>query len=80
MKKFVVIICAIFTMMIFAGCNKQVFDTTYKYDYGIIKLANGEVVEGKIESWDDYEGEQLQVKIGGKIYLVHSANANLIAE
>lgn len=80
MKKIFVMICAIFAMMIFTGCNKQLIDTTYKYDYAIISLANGEVVEGKVESWDDYEGEQIQVKIDGKIYLVNSVNIDLISE
>lgn len=80
MKKIFVMICAISAMMIFTGCNKQLIDTTYKYDYAIISLANGEVVEGKVERWKDYEGEQIQVKIDGKTYLVNSVNINLISE
>lgn len=80
MKKIIAIICAISTMMVFAGCNKEIIDTTYKYDYAIISLANGEIVEGKVESWNDYEGEQVQIRINGKTYLVNSVNADLIAE
>lgn len=80
MKKIFAMICAISAMMIFTGCNKQLIDTTYKYDYAIISLANGEVVEGKVESWNDYEGEQIQVKIDGKTYLVNSVNIDLISE
>lgn len=80
MKKIITLFCAISAMMIFTGCNKQLIDTTYKYDYAIISLANGEVVEGKVESWKDYEGEQIQVKIDGKTYLVNSVNIDLISE
>ena len=37
----------------------------------------GTIVEGKLNSWDDYEGDQLQVKIDGVTYLVHSSNVVL---
>ena len=64
-----------------AGCNKQMVDLTYSYEYAIIGLPNGEVVEGKVTSWTDYEdGDQLQVKIDGKTYLVHSSNVVLISK
>ena len=42
---------------------------------------NGEVVEGKVSSWTDFEdGDQIQVKIDGKTYLVHSSNVVLISD
>ena len=64
-----------------AGCNKQVFDTTYTFDRAILSLPNGEVIEGKIQSWTDFDdGDQIQVKIDGKRYLVHSENIVLISE
>ena len=64
-----------------AGCNKQVVDLTYSYEYAIIALPNGEVVEGKVSSWTDFEdGDQIQVKINGKTYLVHSSNVVLISD
>ena len=63
------------------GCNKQVVDLTYSYEYAIISLPNGEVVEGKVSSWTDFEdGDQIQVKIDGKTYLVHSSNIVLISD
>ena len=65
----------------FAGCNKQLFDTTYKFDKAIISLPNGETIEGKIDSWKDYEdGDQIQVVINGNTYLVHSSNIVMINE
>lgn len=62
------------------GCgNKQLLDTTYIFDSAIIQLPNGEVIEGEVESWTDFDdGDQIQVKISGKTYLVHSENAVLI--
>ena len=59
--------------------NRQLLDTTYTYDHAIISLPNGEVVDGKIQSWRDYEdGDQIQVVVDGKTYLVHSSNIVLI--
>ena len=73
---FVLAMCAV----ILAGCNKQMVDLTYSYEYAIIGLPNGEVVEGKVSSWTDFEdGDQIQVKIDGKTYLVHSSNVVLIS-
>ena len=48
-------------------------------DMVVVDLS-GQVVEGKVSSWTDYEdGDQLQVKINGKTYLVHSSNVVLIS-
>lgn len=64
------------------GCgNKQVFDFTYTFNRAIISLPNGEVIDGKVDSWTDYEsGDQIQVVINGVTYLVHSEDIALIAE
>lgn len=82
MKKIISIILVVAMMAItLCGCNKQLFDTTWEFDRAIIMLPNGEVVEGDIQSWTDYEdGDQIQVKIDGKSYLVHSSNIVMIAE
>lgn len=62
------------------GCNKQIIDTTYSFDKAIINLPNGEIIEGEVDSWNDYEGDQIQVKIDGKSYLIHSEDIVLIKE
>ena len=84
MKKYIAIAVAavlLIGLLLLAGCNKQLVDMTYSYEYAIIALPNGEVVEGKVSSWTDFEdGDQLQVKIDGKTYLVHSSNVVLISE
>ena len=81
MKKKLAMI-AVTLAMIFSLCgcgNYGMFDTTYKFDYAIISLPNGEIVEGEVEKWWDYEdGDQIQVVIDGKTYLVHSEDIVLI--
>lgn len=81
MKKFLTLTLILAAMLILlCGCgNKQIFDTTYTFDYAIIKLPNGDVIEGNVTSWTDFEdADQLQVVINGNTYLVHSSNAVLI--
>ena len=74
-------IIAVLSGLVLSGCNKQMVDLTYSYEYAIIGLPNGETVEGKVSSWTDFEdGDQLQVKIDGKTYLVHSSNVVLISD
>lgn len=86
MKKIVTIILAsammLGTAFALSGCgNKQIFDTTYTFTRAIISLPDGTVINGKVESWKDYEdGDQIQVKIDGVTYLVHSSNICLISE
>lgn len=84
MKKIIALLLAIIAALsvcLLSGCNKQMVDLTYSYEYAIIGLPNGETVEGKVSSWTDYEdGDQLQVKIDGKTYLVHSSNVVLISK
>lgn len=71
---FIVICCL-------SGCNKQVVDFTYSYERAVLCLPNGEVIDGKVQSWKDFDdGDQIQVKINGKQYLVHSEDIVLISE
>lgn len=80
-KKLALIVSAITLAMSLSGCNKQVVDLTYSYDRAIISLPNGEIVDGKVQSWTDYEdGDQIQVKIDGVTYLVHASQVVLISE
>ena len=83
MKKLIALLLAVIAVLsglVLSGCNKQLVDLTYSYEYAIIGLPNGEVVEGKVSSWTDFDdGDQIQVKINGKTYLVHSSNVVLIS-
>ena len=81
MKKRVVLI--IFLAIILISCtgchNTQFIEMTCLYDRAIIYLPNGEIVEGKVSSWTDFEdGDSIQIKIDGKTYLTHLCNVCLI--
>ena len=82
MKKFIIGMLVGLMALSLVGCgNKNMFDTTYTFDRAIIELPNGEVVNGKVETWTDFEdGDQIQVKINGVTYLVHASDVVLIAE
>lgn len=80
-KRFAIAIATILLAMSLSGCNKQVVDLTYSYERAIISLPNGEIIDGKVQSWTDFEdGDQIQVKIDGVTYLVHSSQVVLISE
>lgn len=68
-------------LFMFTGCNKQLFDATWSFERAIIFLPDGEKIEGKITTWDDFEGsDMVQVVIDGKTYLTHSSNVIMISE
>ncbi len=78
MKKILtVFVSALAGIILMTGCNKQVIDLTYSYSWAQLKMPDETIVEGRLESWDDYEGDQLQVKIDGVTYLIHSSNVVL---
>ena len=59
--------------------NRQLMDTKYHFDRAIVKLPNGEVVEGRVTSWLDFDdSDVIQVKIDGKTYLTSYVNVCLI--
>lgn len=81
MKKIIAITLALVLALAMAGCNKQLVDLTYSFERAILVLPNGEVVEGRVSSWTDFEdGDQIQVRIDGKTYIVHSSNIVLISD
>lgn len=78
MKKLVSVILA--TGLIFAatGCNRQIADLTYEYNYAYISLPNGDCIEGEVQSWLDYDdGDQIQVKINDITYLTDTTRVVL---
>ncbi len=84
MKKIIAIVICLMILVCLVGCgygNYDMWDTTYKFRYAIIKLPTGDIVQGEVESWTDYEGEQLQIKLkDGNTYLTCSINAVLMVD
>lgn len=64
---------------ILSGCNQQIIDTTFTFNYGTVYSPSGDVIaQGKVQSWKDFDdGDQLQVKIDGVMYLTHASNVIL---
>ena len=80
-KNYICLLIALVIVLSLAlsGCNKQLVDFNYNFNYAIIGLPNGKTVEGKVQSWTDFEdGDQIQLKIDGTTYLVHSSNVVLM--
>ncbi|MDR0904670.1 MAG: hypothetical protein LBN00_00610 [Oscillospiraceae bacterium] len=81
MKKIIAGILLVISLLTLTSCgNKKIFDTTYTFNYAMIKMPDGSILEGRLESWTDYEGEQLQVTIDGNTYLVSSINTVLMVK
>ena len=63
------------------SCNRQIIDTTYKFEWAMLKLPSGELVIGQVDAWKDFQdGDQIQVKINGITYLTHACNVTLMTE
>lgn len=79
MKKLVMVSVLGIGLVLLGACgNKQFFDTTYTFNYVMVKLPDGTIKKGKVATWDDYEGEQLQIKFeDGTTVLVNSTNVVL---
>lgn len=61
--------------------NMQVYDIMYTFEYGIVRLPDGSIVEGTVQSWTDYDdggSDFIQVKIDGVTYYTNSTNVVLI--
>lgn len=59
--------------------NRRLIDTKNRFDRAVIALPGGEVVDGKVSSWLDFNNSDVvQITIGGKTYLTHYSNVCLI--
>ena len=77
------VVLVVSLLLTLASCgNKQIFDTTYKFDYALVQFPDGTCEKIEIKSWTDYEdGEQIQITSkDGKTYLVNSVNCVLVSE
>ena len=78
MKKLRILLITILFVFVLNGCNYEL-DFNYTYDYGYILLPNGECVEGKVDSWSDYDdSEQIQVVIDGITYFTDTTRCVLV--
>ena len=86
MKKIILVILVIIVLALsLSACqigNRKIgFDTTQTFRWAIIQLGNGELIEGPVDSWRDFdESDVVQITIKGVTYLTHYANAILVTE
>ncbi len=87
MKKTIILILTLFTIIVLlSGCmrvgNRTIgLDTKQTFSWGIIQLGNGELIEGPVDVWRDFnEGDEVQITIRGITYLTHYSNAILCSK
>lgn len=79
MKKLGLFVAALSLLALPTGCNKDIFDFNYTFDKAIVSV-NGITKTFEIDSWTDYEGEQLQIELkDGTVMLVSSYNCVLMS-
>lgn len=76
MKKIILLIVPV---LLLTGCNKQVFDFKYTFDKAYCNY-NGDKFELDIDQWNDFDGEQIQIKSNGKTYLISANQCYLVEE
>ena len=79
-KVLMAILIIIIMAVLINGCNMQIVDTKWSFDYAYIDLGNGNIIEGHVDSWKDWnDSDMIQVTMfDGKTYFTHSSNVVLI--
>lgn len=76
MKKIICVVLILTLALVLTACqvgNRQVgWDTTQTFTHAILELGNGEIVEGTVTSWRDFEeSDVVQFTMNGITYLTH---------
>ena len=82
MKRKILTLCLLTLLSLsLISCNRQIIDTTWKFNKAIILLGD-KTIEIKIDSWMDYdEDTSVQIKAkDGTSYLTDLKNVILISE
>lgn len=86
-RKIIAIVAVVLALLVVGGIiywenthgNRRLIDNKYRFGRAILRLPDGEIVEGKVSSWLDFDdSDAVQVTIGGKTYLTHYSNVCLI--
>lgn len=66
-------------LLALGGCgNQSLLGSNETYSYAQLKTPNGEVIQGKVESWSSANGTTVQLVMkDGKVYYVNSMNVIL---
>lgn len=68
-------------LLALGGCgNQSLLGSNETYSYAQIKKPDGEVIQGKVESWSSYNETTVQLVMeDGNVYYVSSMNVTLSA-
>lgn len=77
MKKKITAVLICTAILGLTGCGGSV-DTTNRYEYAIIKLPDGQIVTGDVNSKMVHSSGMLSIEIDGDMYYTHGANVVLI--
>ena len=81
MKKLLIVLSFIFLSFSLSSCNYEMMDMHYQFDKVHTTFDGVHYQCYEIESWTDFEGEQIQVNIKGYgIVLLSSYNSYLIKD
>lgn len=83
MKKIIaVILLVILCAFVTCSCNRSIGpDLTWNFTWAIVQLGNGEIIEGKVTSWRDFDqSDCVQLTINNVTYLTHYSNVILTTE
>jgi len=85
MKKIICVVLILSLALALTACqvgNRQVgWDTTQTFTHAILELGNGEIVEGTVTSWRDFEESNVvQFTMNGITYLTHYSKVILTTE
>lgn len=79
---FTLILAIVVVSIVLYRPNYQILDTNWRFTWAIIQLGNGELIEGHVTSWRDFDqSDMIQVTIDDKLtILTHSSNVLLCNE
>ena len=85
MKKIICVVLILSLALALTACqvgNRQVgWDTTQTFTYAILELGNGELVEGTVTSWRDFdESDVVQFTMNDITYLTHYSKVILMTK
>lgn len=78
MRKFIVSILIVITMLFTFGCAAEDENMIIGYDWAVLSLPNGNVIEGEVKGMRNMYGDQVQVIIDDVLYYTHFCNVVLI--
>lgn len=76
-----ILLISLFALPVLTACgNKDVLGLTYTFHYATVKLPDGTLVNGKVESWarqDQTDSIRVTFEDGKGEYLTHASNVVL---